>query len=249
MMLRLLLLAAVVTVAPAAEPPALAWREWSPEIFAQAKRENKLVLLDLEAVWCHWCHVMAEVTYRDPAVTALLRERYLLVRVDQDSRPDLANRYEDYGWPATVLYAPDGTEIVKRQGYIPPGPMAALLRAAADDPTPGPSVTSSEPAGPVLIGEASLSAERRDALRRQWLAGYDDREGGWGDSHKFLEWDTVEYALREARAGDARAAGMARTTLRLQRRLLDPVWGGVYQYSVGGKWDEPHFEKLLQMQA
>src|ERR1051325_2298730 len=72
----------------------IVWREWSPEIFAQAKRENKFVLLDLEAVWCHWCHVMAEITYRDPKVIALMNSRYLAVRVDQDAPPDLANRYE-----------------------------------------------------------------------------------------------------------------------------------------------------------
>lgn len=42
---------------------------------------------------------------------------------------------------------------------------------------------------------------------------------------------------------------MARDTLRLQRKLIDPVWGGVYQYSVGGDWNEPHFEKIMQMQA
>jgi uncharacterized protein YyaL (SSP411 family) len=243
---RWLLAFALSSVAFATEPSPLAWHDWSPEIFAQARRENRLVLLDLEAVWCHWCHVMDDITYRDPAVIKLLQERYLLVRVDQDSRPDLSNHYENYGWPATILYAPDGTEIVKRQGYIPPGPMAALLQAAADDPTPGPSVRVEPPDTP---GAATLAAGRRAELRRQWQEGYDDLAGGWGLSHKFLEWDTVEFALREAGRRDAEAQTRARATLRLQRKLLDPAWGGVYQYSVGGGWDEPHFEKLLQVQA
>ena len=75
----------------------IAWIGWTDDVFARAQREHKLVLLDLEAVWCHWCHVMDEVTYRDPAVVALVREHYLAVKVDQDSRPDLSNRYEDYG--------------------------------------------------------------------------------------------------------------------------------------------------------
>lgn len=33
------------------------WQSWSDALFDEAKRENKFVLLDLEAVWCHWCHV------------------------------------------------------------------------------------------------------------------------------------------------------------------------------------------------
>jgi uncharacterized protein len=77
---------------------------------------------------------------QDPAVLDLIRSRYLAVRVDADSRPDLANRYEDYGWPATIVFNTDGSEIVKRQGYIPPKPMASMLQAIIDDPSPGPSI-------------------------------------------------------------------------------------------------------------
>ena len=232
----------------AAEKPAgaIVWHAWSPEIFAQAKRENKFVLLDLEAVWCHWCHVMAETTYPDPSVVRLMQLHYLAVRVDQDARPDLANRYEDYGWPATIIYAPDGSELVKRQGYVPPRAMAALLQAVIDDPTPGPSVrpeTSLAAATTTELGDV-----RRTALLHAWTEGYDDKAGGWGVSHKFLDWDSVELAMHRSEA-DSRAAQMARDTLRLQRKLIDPVWGGVYQYSVGGDWNEPHFEKIMQMQA
>ncbi|HVU16831.1 MAG TPA: DUF255 domain-containing protein [Candidatus Didemnitutus sp.] len=230
-----------------AEPTPLPWQPWSDAAFQQAAQEKKLVLLDLEAVWCHWCHVMDEITYRDPKVVALLTEHYVLVRVDQDSRPDLSNRYEDYGWPATVIFAADGTELVKRQGYVPPGPMARLLEACVADPTPGPSVRADH--ADDVTGNATLSEERQTALLAQWRDGYDDKAGGWGTSHKFLDGDTVELALRQALSGDARAATMARTTLRLEHRLLDPVWGGVYQYSVGGDWNEPHFEKIIPAQA
>src|SRR5580658_6363193 len=83
---------------PAVTPPeALHWQPWSDAAFAQARAEHKFVLLDLEAVWCHWCHVMDDITYRDPIVIRLLDQRYVLVKVDQDSRPDISNRYQDYG--------------------------------------------------------------------------------------------------------------------------------------------------------
>ena len=125
-----LFMAALAFAASPVPAPQLTWQPWSDTVFAQAREEHKFVLLDLEAVWCHWCHVMDDVTYKDPIVIRLLREHYLLVKVDQDSRPDISNRYEDYGWPATVVFAGDGSEIVKRQGYIPPRPMSSMLQAS-----------------------------------------------------------------------------------------------------------------------
>src|SRR5277367_560836 len=135
-----LLAALCLSVAQAGDAPPLHWQGWSPSVFAQAQREHKFVLLDLEAVWCHWCHVMDETTYKDGAVIQLLQSHYILVKVDQDARPDLSNRYEEYGWPATVVFAADGSEIVKRQGYLAPDEMASMLQAILDDPTPGPSI-------------------------------------------------------------------------------------------------------------
>ncbi len=73
---------------------------WSDELFERAQKEHKFILLDLEAIWCHWCHVMEETTYKDPAVMQLLKQEYITVRVDQDTNPDLLARYGDYGWPA-----------------------------------------------------------------------------------------------------------------------------------------------------
>src|SRR5271156_3327844 len=116
--LLLLFAAPALAQKPSAPAPRLNWQPWSDKAFADAKRENRFVLLDLEAVWCHWCHVMDANTYSDPTVIKLLQSRYIVVKADQDSRPDLATRYEDYGWPATIVFDSNGHEIVKRQGYL-----------------------------------------------------------------------------------------------------------------------------------
>ncbi|GAC1620353.1 MAG: thioredoxin domain-containing protein [Nevskia sp.] len=244
--IALTLLAGLLAGPVSAAADGIPWRGWSDDLFVQARREHKLVLLDLQAVWCHWCHVMDEQTYRDSAVVALLRAHYLAVKVDQDSRPDLSNRYEDYGWPATIIYAPDGRELVKRSGYIPAPGMIALLQAVVDDPTPGPSIAP--PATPDFSA-AAITPALRGELEKLVVEQYDPEHGGWGFSQKFLDADSVEYALLQARRGDAGAAHRARQTLEAQRQLLDPVWGGVYQYSTGGDWHTPHFEKIMSMQA
>ena len=245
--MKLLPLASVLlagSLANAASP--IVWQGWSDNVFDQAKREHKFVLLDLEAVWCHWCHVMAETTYSDPQVIALMQSKYIAVRVDQDSRPDLSNRYEDYGWPATVVFAADGSEIVKRQGYIEPKNMIGLLKAIIKDPSPGPSVKA-EPK--LSFGDSQLSDDLRKDLTGRFHVQYDSKHGSWGFDQKYLDWNSVEYAMLLARDGDPEAEHMAKQTLDQQQRLIDPTWGGVYQYSVGGDWNEPHFEKIMAFQA
>jgi hypothetical protein len=190
---------------------------------------------------------MDETTYKDPQVIRLLQSRYVLMRVDQDSRPDLSNRYEDYGWPATVVFAADGSEIVKRQGYLQPREMSSILRAIIDDPSPGPSVQRESPV--VYASKASLTSEQQTELQRSFLTGYDRAHGSWGFNQKYLDWDSVEYSIDLTQGGDKNAEQMARQTLHAQLRLLDPAWGGVYQYSTDGDWNAPHFEKIMQMQA
>src|SRR5271168_4476111 len=237
--------------AQTAAPPKtsrLDWQPWSDSVFSQAKRGHRFVLLDLEAVWCHWCHVMDENTYSDPAVIKMLQSHYIVVKADQDARPDLSNRYEDYGWPATVVFDSDGHEIVKRQGYLAPDEMLSMLQAILDDPSAGPSVRPEAklelPANPLL------SDALRKQLTKSYLTGYDKVHGSWGADQKLLDWDSVEYSLDLARLNrDAQAEHMARQTLTEQLHLLDPAWGGVYQYSTDGDWNSPHFEKIMQMQA
>src|ERR1700728_1646364 len=170
--------------AMAGETP-IDWERWSDSVFAKAKSQGRFVLLDLGTVWCHWCHVMEEVTYRDPSVIELVGKRYLAVRVDADSRPDLSDRYEDYGWPATIVFNNDGSEIVKRRGYLPPAQMASMLQAIIDDPSPGPSVVPEAPLVP--SAETALGSARQSILRQTLVESYDHTNRGWGTGQKFLD--------------------------------------------------------------
>ena len=143
--------------------------------------------------------------------------------------------------------AATGKEIVKRQGYIEPSEMIAMLKAIIADPSPGPSV---RPEVEVKFGENSLLPDDlRKELENRYFGQYDSKHGAWGFDQKFLEWNSAEYAMARARTGDKQSEQMARQSLNAQLNLVDPVWGGVYQYSVGGDWNEPHFEKIMAMQA
>ncbi len=241
-----LLVVAGATKSPAAEPSGAAggvvFQSWSPALFARAQAEHRFVLLDLAAVWCHWCHVMEETTYRDPHVVALLDQRFVAVRADQDADPDLSRRYEDWGWPATIVFAPDGSEIVKRRGYLPPAAMASLLQAIVDDPSPGPSVQPEVDWAPST--RTRLGATAKQTLERHFVDLYDERYGGWGSIHKFVDAEPLAYALAEPRYRP-----WARKTLDAALALVDPVAGGMFQYSDAVDWRSPHYEKIMSVQA
>ena len=103
------------------------WNEWGEEAFAIAKRENKPILLDIGAVWCHWCHVMDRESYDDPEVAKIVNERFVAVKVDRDERPDIDSRYQvavsavsgQGGWPLTAFLTPDGKPFFGGT-YFPP---------------------------------------------------------------------------------------------------------------------------------
>lgn len=233
--------------APGAQSDVIHWLRSDTEAFAQARAQHRFVILYLEAVWCHWCHVMDEKTYGDPAVRAQIDAHYIPLRIDQDLRPDLSNRYRDYGWPATVIFAADGTEIVKRQGFVEPQRFAKLLKAVVDDPSPE-AVDNADAATPAQQA-STLDALTRSVLINRHRNTYDARLGGLDIGQKYLDRDSVEYAIVRALDDDEAEASMARKTLDAARALFDPVWGGVYQYSTYGDWKHPHFEKLATVQG
>ncbi len=243
------------TSAPMAEgaPRAtLAWEELSAATMARAKAERKYIVLDGSAEWCHWCHVMEATTYHDEAVRKLLDRHFISVKVDVDARPDIEERYGDYGWPATVIFSPDAAELGKYRGYIAPEKFVTILEGVIASKVAERGAVASEPRKP--------DAPERPMTEEQlaWIARFveveleeywDEAKGGWGRTQKApLAWDNA-WALRNAKRGDAEWRRRALFTLDQQSKLVDPVWGGIYQYSAAADWDHAHFEKLMPFQA
>lgn len=219
------------------------WKAWSAESFALAKAEDKPIFLYLEAVWCHWCHVMQRRTLGDPQVQTLIARHFVPVRVDHDANPGLANRYRDYGWPAIIFLDADGEDLVKRAGYIAPAGFSRLLKAVAEDPTPEPAATQTQAAN----GPSELPRALVDYLERRHQKSFDPVKGGLRTKQKFVDRHSMEYALSHVHKAAER--DKLTKTLDAATALLDPVWGGVYQYSTGGDWRTPHHEKIMRVQA
>lgn len=230
------------------------WRPWSADAFAEAERQQKPVLLAISAVWCHWCHVMDETTYSDPAVIATINAHFIPIRVDNDQRPDINLRYNMGGWPSTAFLTPLG-ETLTGGTYIPPDQMQALLAqvreywdanrhqlgAAAPVEKLEPD-TLPKPPPPEGVEEVL------GAIRTQFDRAY----GGLGQAPKFPHPDVWELCLaRFVLAGEGWGAGMAVRTLDAMAggSMYDGLAGGFFRYSTTREWTVPHFEKMLDDNA
>ncbi|MBP6964466.1 MAG: thioredoxin domain-containing protein [Armatimonadetes bacterium] len=235
------------------------WEEWSSEAFDRARREGKPVLLTIGAPWCHWCHVLDRTSYSDPDVIALINDRFVPVRVHADRRPDLQDRYLMGGWPTTAVLTPDA-RILTGSTYMPPEQMLRVLRQADQVYREDRETVTMRVARMTEEAEVerrrlehpgeTLDARALDALDAVLRREFDWANGGFGTEPKFPFPDAVRLAfLLYRRSGDEHMLEIARTTLDGMAGLMDPVWGGMYRYSVDPHWRHPHYEKMLYTQA
>lgn len=253
----------------AAEQP-IDWHPWGDEAFNRAAREGKPVFLSSGGVWCHWCHVMAEETFRDPEVAAILNERFISIKLDRDERPDIDRRYQQSvalmghagGWPLTVFLTADrrpffgGTYFPPEDRHGRPG-FRKVLRSIADFYA-GRRGEAEQYADRVLEALRSdtptpgdLRAGSLDSSREAMLAAADREHGGFGTSPKFPMPGALEFLLRRAAAGDRDAEAVVRRTLDGMARggFRDHLGGGFHRYSVDEGWFVPHFEKMADDNA
>ena len=234
------------------------WHTWSEEAFSDARRLNRPILLSISAVWCHWCHVMDETTYSHPGVIDLINREYLAVRVDNDLRPDINQRYNMGGWPTTAFLTSTG-EILTGATYMPADQMVdALARVSNYYRTHQPEI-----AGKVLEGKkrgssaiarsaGTLEGTAVDSIVEATKNAYDAEYGGFGSAPKFPQTDAILLLLEQAQLrSDVTLRGMATHTLDRMAAggTYDHVEGGFFRYSTTQDWSVPHFEKMLEDHA
>jgi uncharacterized protein YyaL (SSP411 family) len=234
------------------------WHTWSEESFAEAGELDRPILLSISAVWCHWCHVMDETTYSNPGVINLINREYLPIRVDNDLRPDINQRYNMGGWPTTAFLTSTG-EILTGATYLPPDQMAdALARIAGYYRTNKPEIANRvlegrKRAGSTVARSAGTLEEGSvDLILDAVKNAYDSEYGGFGSAPKFPQTDAIVLLLEQAQLrGDEELRSMATHTLERMAAggTYDHVEGGFFRYSTTQDWSVPHFEKMLEDHA
>jgi uncharacterized protein YyaL (SSP411 family) len=246
------------------------WHEWGEEAFAAAAKDDKPILLDIGAVWCHWCHVMDRESYENPTLAEVINQHFIAVKVDRDERPDVDARYQaavqaisgQGGWPLTAILTPDGrpffggTYFPNEDRYGRPGFQRVLLTLA--DVWKNRRDEALETAASVLAaiehgesfsgGSASLSLGIVDKLVESVVRQFDPRHGGFGSQPKFPHPAALDLLIdTAARTGNEEAKKAATVTLTQMAHggIYDHLAGGFHRYSVDEQWIVPHFEKML----
>jgi uncharacterized protein YyaL (SSP411 family) len=245
------------------------WYEWGEEAFAAARRVNKPMLLDIGAVWCHWCHVMDRESYDDPEVAHIVNENFIAVKVDRDERPDIDSRYQvavssisgQGGWPLTAFLTPDGKPFYGGTYFPPddhwgrPGFKRVLLAIAGAFREKQDEVAEQARLVESAISRAEAFAGKNgdfepaiiDAIVKSALDMFDESNGGFGNAPKFPHPAVLDLLIDQySRSGDARIRKAFETTLEKMARggVYDQLAGGFHRYSVDERWVVPHFEKM-----
>jgi uncharacterized protein YyaL (SSP411 family) len=234
------------------------WHPWSAGAFEEAKQAGRPILLSISAVWCHWCHVMDETTYSHPGIIDLINREYVPIRVDNDVRPDINQRYNMGGWPSTAFLTASG-DILTGATYLPPDKMAdTLTRIAGYYRTNQPEIATRvldarKRSGSAVVRSAgSLDDSMVDAILEAVTAAYDPEYGGFGNAPKFPQTDAILLLLEQSQLrSDPQQRQMAVHTLEQMAGggTYDHVEGGFFRYSTTQDWSVPHFEKMLEDHA
>ncbi len=193
------------------------WMEWGEAAFERAVREDKPVLLDIGAVWCHWCHVMDRESYEDPATARIINEHFIAIKVDRDERPDVDTRYQaavsaisgQGGWPLTAFLTPEGKPYFGGT-YFPPEdrhgrPSFARVLLTMAEAFAGRRTEVNESAASVMNAiehnesfsgrSANPTPELVEKMALAALKSADLRHGGFGSQPKFPHSSAIDLLI------------------------------------------------------
>src|SRR6266852_8620230 len=245
------------------------WYEWGDAAFARAKSEDKPVLLDIGAVWCHWCHVIDRESYENTDIARIINEYFVAVKVDRDERPDVDSRYQSAisalsgqgGWPLTGFLLPDGKPFFGGTYFPPedqggrPGFRRVLMAVSdsfrnkrADLERAANSLADAVAQAETFTGaRAGFDLSIIDAQIQSITKLFDSRNGGFGQAPKFSHPSAIDLLLeRHQQTKDKQLLAIAETSLEKMAcgGVYDQLAGGFHRYSVDERWLVPHFEKM-----
>jgi uncharacterized protein YyaL (SSP411 family) len=244
----------------------VAWQDWSAEVLAQAKKQNKLLFVSIGYFSCHWCHVMQRESFSDRQVADILNADFISVKVDRELNPALDSYLLDFvartrgsaGWPLNVFLTPDGHPLVGMV-YLPKDRFVSLLNDLQQQWQQAPlylmqaaAKAAAEMKGEPVKADPPLKpgeAQRyQTILVQQALQLGDEMDGGFGEQTKFPmvpQLDALLSAYQRHPLPQLKTFLMLTLERMATQGMRDHLAGGFFRYTTDPDWQTPHFEKML----
>ncbi len=242
------------------------WKAWNTHSLAQAKNQNRLIIISIGYSACHWCHVMEHESFEDDEVAQTMNAYFVNIKVDREERPDIDAVYMKAiqimtgrgGWPMNVVTLPDGRPVwggtyFRKAEWI--NSLEQLQELFLTQPekleeyaqklhtglnqlsiVPSPSISDEIPQEVIV------------PLIENLKKSFDWDFGGMARTPKFMMPNNYAFLMRYGHQNkDRELLDFVDLTLTKMAYggLFDTIDGGFSRYSVDAKWHVPHFEKML----
>jgi uncharacterized protein YyaL (SSP411 family) len=240
------------------------WRPWHASAFADAQKQNKLVLISIGYAACHWCHVMEHESFTDVTISQAMNTHFICIKVDREEHTDVDQVYMQAlqlmtgsgGWPLNILALPDGRPIYGGT-YFPPNKWLESINAIANFYSTKTDLClqyADELAAGLtqMINFKPSSTENWTVVLDNAVSmlanGFDVNDGGFNRSPKFPMPGIFSFLLLYGKVFQKPLASQ-HVVLTLTKMALggiyDQLGGGFSRYATDMKWKVPHFEKML----
>lgn len=239
------------------------WFAWNEKTLALAKKENKPIFLSIGYSTCHWCHVMAEESFKNEKLAKLFNKYFISIKVDKEEMPHIDAKYQELfknhnnhagGWPLNIFMTPN-LDVFYMSAYIPSKTKTDYI--GFDTLLESLHVEYKKQKFKIIkTSKIDNNIDKKIIYIKSLIKcindTYDDLSSGFGDEVKFPEASKVHLMLDLYKLSNNKT--MKEYSLNMldamsMRGIYDHVDGGFFRYSVDVDWEIPHFEKMLYNQA
>ncbi|MBI2667525.1 thioredoxin domain-containing protein [Candidatus Woesearchaeota archaeon] len=246
------------------------WYAWNEEVFREAKKQDKPILLSIGGVWCHWCHVMKHESFEDKEIAEIINKEFIAIKVDRDEKPDIDKMYQTFvsnltgqgGWPLTVFLTPDkkpffgGTYFPKEPKYGMPSFKLLLIQISESYKKDKANLNKNAENVVKAINESLKFQPIKEDLNLEIIENaliniknnFDPVNGGFGFRPKFFSIEILDLLFSlYYESKDKEIWNIIDLSLRKMARggIYDQLQGGFHRYSTDESWLISHFEKML----
>lgn len=95
----------------------LSWKD----AMTNAKKENKLIFIDVYTTWCGPCKLLKKNTFPDKALGEYFNKNFVNIAIDAEQGEwiEFAQQQRIQGYPTLLIMDKDGKEVSRTMGYMP----------------------------------------------------------------------------------------------------------------------------------